>query len=178
MFKTSISHQNASFFYFKHQVVFFFEEFSPHTSIPNAMVKCEKNLRPAVGRLYYQASLMVTVVVPSFILVFLFGDPQWVEEIVEWNSGPMVERGRAALLTNFFRPEKKNEVPMNFQWRNHHFMVNNLVVEGICWGFGWWQHPNIFWCSPRKLGKMNPFWRTCFSDGLVQPPTSYGKIWC
>ena len=25
--------------------------------------------------------------------------------------------------------------------------------------------------SPRKLGKMNPFWRSYFSKGLVQPPT-------
>ena len=31
---------------------------------------------------------------------------------------------------------------------------------------------NIFCFSPRKLGKMNPFWRAYFSDGLVQPPTS------
>ena len=26
--------------------------------------------------------------------------------------------------------------------------------------------------SSRNLGKMNPFWRSNFSDGLVQPPTS------
>ena len=26
--------------------------------------------------------------------------------------------------------------------------------------------------SPRNLGKMNPFWRSYFWDGLVQPPTS------
>ena len=31
---------------------------------------------------------------------------------------------------------------------------------------------NIFLCSPRNLGKMNPFWRAYFSNGLVQPPTS------
>ena len=31
---------------------------------------------------------------------------------------------------------------------------------------------NIFVFSPRTLGKMNPFWRAYFSDGLVQPPTS------
>ncbi len=29
-----------------------------------------------------------------------------------------------------------------------------------------------FLFSPRKLGKMNPFWRAYFSNGLVQPPTS------
>ena len=28
-----------------------------------------------------------------------------------------------------------------------------------------------FLFSPRKLGKMNPFWRSYFSKGLVQPPT-------
>ena len=30
---------------------------------------------------------------------------------------------------------------------------------------------NIFPFLPRKLGKMNPFWRAYFSKGLVQPPT-------
>ena len=30
---------------------------------------------------------------------------------------------------------------------------------------------NIFLFSPRKLGKMNPVWRSYFSHGLVQPPT-------
>ena len=34
----------------------------------------------------------------------------------------------------------------------------------------WWQL-KYFLFSPRKLGKMNPFWRAYFSDGLVQPPT-------
>ena len=31
---------------------------------------------------------------------------------------------------------------------------------------------NIFLFSARTLGKMNPFWRAYFSNGLVQPPTS------
>ena len=64
---------------------------------------------------------------------------------------------------------------------------------GFCKGYCWWQ-PEIrrkkpvdmvflshdlqgfkyFWnFSPRKLGKMNPFWRAYFSDGL-KPPTSLG----
>ena len=30
-----------------------------------------------------------------------------------------------------------------------------------------------FLFSPRKLGKMNPFWRSYFSNGLVQPATRY-----
>ena len=34
---------------------------------------------------------------------------------------------------------------------------------------------NICWYSPRNLGKMNPIWRACFSNGLVQPPTRYSK---
>ena len=34
----------------------------------------------------------------------------------------------------------------------------------------WWQL-KYFLCSPRTLGKMNPFWRAYFSNGLVQPPT-------
>ena len=37
----------------------------------------------------------------------------------------------------------------------------------------WWQL-KYFLLSPRKLGKMNPFWRFAyFPNGLVQPPTSY-----
>ena len=36
----------------------------------------------------------------------------------------------------------------------------------------WWIL-KYFLCSPRNLGKMNPFWRAYFSKGLVQPPTSY-----
>ena len=48
--------------------------------------------------------------------------------------------------------------------------------------FGWchiWLgggNSNMFLFSPRKLGKMIPFWRAYFSDGLVQPPTSH-PIW-
>ena len=39
-------------------------------------------------------------------------------------------------------------------------------------------HPDLggglkyFLFSPRTLGKMNPFWRAYFAQGLVQPPTS------
>ena len=63
----------------------------------------------------------------------------------------------------------------------------------IHWGWtgiftGWWQLKEFLF-SPRKLGKMNPFWLAYFSDGLVQPPTSiftgsifmvdfYGKCEC
>ena len=36
----------------------------------------------------------------------------------------------------------------------------------------WWQLKHCLF-SPRKLGKMNPFWRSYFSDGLVQPPTKF-----
>ena len=32
---------------------------------------------------------------------------------------------------------------------------------------------NISYFHPKNLGKMNPFWRAYFSNGLVQPPTSY-----
>ena len=47
--------------------------------------------------------------------------------------------------------------------------INYLVVS------------NSSLCSPQTLGKMNPIWRTYFSDGLVQPPTlviySIWPIW-
>ena len=43
----------------------------------------------------------------------------------------------------------------------------------------WLVVSNIFYFHP-NLGKMNPFWRAYFSDGLVQPPTSQsrGSIFC
>ena len=37
----------------------------------------------------------------------------------------------------------------------------------------WWQLKYVLF-SPRKLGKMNPFWRSYFSDGL-KPPTRGGQ---
>ena len=45
----------------------------------------------------------------------------------------------------------------------------------IYWGCifaGWWQLKYFFYFHPETWGKMNPFWRSIFSDGLVQPPTS------
>ena len=36
---------------------------------------------------------------------------------------------------------------------------------------------NSFVCSPRTLGKMNPISRKYFSNGLVQPPTSFISWW-
>ena len=46
-------------------------------------------------------------------------------------------------------------------------------------GFGtstinfWVVVSNMFYFHPKTLGKMNPFWRSYFSKGLVQPPTSH-----
>ena len=37
----------------------------------------------------------------------------------------------------------------------------------------WMMVSNILYVQPLFKGKMNPFWRAYFSDGLVQPPTSY-----
>ena len=38
------------------------------------------------------------------------------------------------------------------EWENHPFWMTF---------FGdWWQLKYFFWCSPRNLGKMNPFWPT------------------
>ena len=38
---------------------------------------------------------------------------------------------------------------------------------------GWWQLRYVFLFSSRSLGFHDPIWRAYFSDGLVQPPTSY-----
>ena len=66
------------------------------------------------------------------------------------------------------------------------------VPVGMCHQLTWryvdWKAPNFrrvseefldggfkyFLFSPRKLGKMNPFWRSYFSNGL-KPPTSFGS---
>ena len=53
--------------------------------------------------------------------------------------------------------------PQNGSW---HF---DLKIDSLLGG----GNSNIFWnFHPGSLGKMNPFWRAYFSDGLVQPPTS------
>ena len=61
-------------------------------------------------------------------------------------------------------------------------LEDTAAVLGIPWHLNlmmqnytrWWQL-KYFLFSPRKLGKMNPFWRSYFSNGL-KPPTSIA-IW-
>ena len=47
----------------------------------------------------------------------------------------------------------------------------------MAWLGGGFKYFLVF--SPRKLGKMNPFWQAYFSKGLVQPPISWciGLFW-
>ena len=40
--------------------------------------------------------------------------------------------------------------------------------KNICFVSRWWQLKYFWEFSPRNLGKMNPFWRAYFSDGLVK----------
>ena len=40
--------------------------------------------------------------------------------------------------------------------------------KNICFVSRWWQLKYLWEFSPRNLGKMNPFWRAYFSDGLVK----------
>ena len=76
-----------------------------------------------------------------------------------------------------------------------HDLVNvreSLTSQKWHWDLGWWitmflchrifgnektSHLvggfNYFLFSPRKLGKMKPFWGAFFSKGLVQPPTRH-----
>ena len=49
-------------------------------------------------------------------------------------------------------------------------MNSSRHICGYCMKTRWWFQ--IFLVSPRKFGKMNPFWARCFSNGLVQPATS------
>ena len=53
------------------------------------------------------------------------------------------------------------------------FKVYGLIQDYI--KTRWWQL-KCFLSSPRKLGKMNPFWRAYFSKGLVQPPSSTDSL--
>ena len=75
-------------------------------------------------------------------------------------------------------------------------IMENPIKNGMIWGYHYfWKHPHRkcpvkpgevrIWVvatqiflefSPRKLGKMNPFWRAYFSKGLVQSPTRDVKI--
>ena len=41
----------------------------------------------------------------------------------------------------------------------------------------WWWFQIFLEFSPRKLGKRFPIWRSYFSIGLVQPPTSICRVW-
>ena len=57
-----------------------------------------------------------------------------------------------------------------------HWRLSEIQQSHLSWGDlqqqpGWWQLKYVLF-SPRKLGKMNPFWRAYFSKGLVQPPTT------
>ena len=40
-----------------------------------------------------------------------------------------------------------------------------FLTSFVCWKPGWWQLTYLWNCSPRKLGKMNPFWLICFQRG-------------
>ena len=59
-------------------------------------------------------------------------------------------------------------------------LLGGFVRGGVGWptiiicDYGrWWLFQRFFWTfSPRKFGKI-PIWRAYFSNGLVQPPTSY-----
>ena len=52
------------------------------------------------------------------------------------------------------------------------YILNQAMVLGIDGKLGGGGNSTIFSIFTPILGKMNPFWRAYFSDGLVQPPTS------
>ena len=79
-----------------------------------------------------------------------------------------------------------------FNVRNSHFPLRSLFARnsgsvdvlscnersrGMTWKYHvisrWWQ-PNYLLFSPRKLGKMNPFWLFFLQRGWLEPPT---RIW-
>ena len=54
-------------------------------------------------------------------------------------------------------------------WIPWHFLEGNKNINYT----RWWQLKYLFIFIPTILGKFAPIWRAYFSDGLVQPPTSY-----
>jgi len=70
---------------------------------------------------------------------------------------------RKSLESSLLNGFKNGERPHWFSGWKRSFGIYSILGGGF----------NHFLCSPLKLGKMNPIWRAYFSDGLVQPPTSY-----
>ena len=53
-------------------------------------------------------------------------------------------------------------------------IFGNVKNPGNCLNLGG-GNSNMFYFHHEKLGKMNPFWHSYVSKGLVQPPTSKGS---
>ena len=62
----------------------------------------------------------------------------------------------------FFRPEPENTGPLGFQEKhlNQPSFSGSMLILGGAFKYSL--------CSPLKLGKMNPFWRSYLSNGLVK----------
>ena len=82
-----------------------------------------------------------------------------------WNGGKVNQQD----LVNG-QPTPKVPYPIQKQW------FYEALLRETNWLTRCWQLKYVFvFTAPGKLGKMNPFWRSYFSNGLVQPPTD--KTW-
>ena len=68
----------------------------------------------------------------------------------------------------FCLQHRPNEMGCNYGWAIAHFIFADFFFHKRILGGGF----KDFWFSPRKLGKMNPFWLIFFQMGSVQPPIS------
>ncbi len=98
-----------------------------------------------------------------------------------------VERKMHFFLFTPPSPTKTNECPfkkgtISIQEMNHLPTIaedgfprvfTNMAQRKRTYLTRWWQLKYFWNFHPECLGKMNPFWRAYFSNGLVQPPTSW-----
>ena len=89
-------------------------------------------------------------------------DPNFQQDILVWN----ITRGPPQTFWSGETFEQKNDANG----------TDSSLKSWQPWT-GWWFHIFSILFSPRRLGKMMPFWRRYFSKGLVQPPTSLQNEW-
>ena len=92
-----------------------------------------------------------------------FGSPPRGDGKQQRNNGIPVPIGNSNI---WGFPKNRGKHPQNGWWKYW-----KTLLKWMIWGKRG-GNSNIFLCSSRTLGKMNPIWRAYFSEGLVQPPTS------
>ena len=109
-----------------------------------------------------------------FLCFLFFAHPQSLSKSNFERTGPQgcFEGEAMDLVHSWPRPRGRLQIYLGFAF-------NAKTINGWLFGMSepsivlrWWQL-KYFLCSSQNLGKMNPFWRAYFSNGLVKPPTSF-----